>query len=104
MDPAKVFEDYWERIAAIHFKDTGTEYRGHKGQTPSREEHRRTNLYKNLGAGGVDFLQIMGIVHRNNYCGWITLDMDPPGVDEGTVAENLEINKQYMTNVLGMKL
>ena len=104
MDPIRILNDYWDRIAAIHFKDTSREYRGHTGETPSREEHLRTNLYKNLGSGGVDFVEIMKVIRDNDYCGWITVDMDPPRADEGSIEDNLEINKQYLTEVLKIAL
>lgn len=55
MNPLRIMTDYFSRIAAVHFKDAAPKYRDYRGTTPTREEHRKANLYKNLGAGGVDF-------------------------------------------------
>ena len=104
MDPVEIIRDYYPRIAAIHFKDTEKKYRGFKGPTPTREEHQKVNLYKNLGAGGVDFPAIFKILRGRNYQGWITLDLDPPRAGEGTIEENLQINKTYLREVLKVRL
>ena len=55
MDPVKIIGDHYDRVAALHFKDTEPKYLGHTGPTPTKELHRKVMLYKNLGAGGVDF-------------------------------------------------
>lgn len=104
MDPVQIVKDYFSRIAAIHFKDTEAKYRGYQGPTPTQEEHRKVNLYKNLGAGGVDFPAIFQILRVRNYQGWITLDLDPPRPGEGTIEENLEINKKYLGEALKVRL
>ena len=104
MDPVGIIRDYYSRVAAIHFKDTEARYRGHRGPTPTQEEHRKVNLYKNLGAGGVDFPAIFRILRERNYQGWITLDLDPPRPGEGTIDQNLAVNKKYLTEVLQVKL
>lgn len=104
MDPLQIMKDYYSRIAAVHFKDTEAKYRGHKGPTPAQEEHRKVNLYKNLGAGGVDFPAIFKMLRERKYQGWITLDLDPPRPGEGAIEENLEINKKYLREVLNVRL
>jgi inosose dehydratase len=104
MNPLHIMTDYFPRIAAIHFKDTDAKYRGYTGSTPTHEEHRKANLYKNLGSGGVDFPGIWSLLRQRNYSGWITLDLDPPRPGEGTIEENLEVNKKYLREVLGVKL
>lgn len=104
MDPLRIMTDYYPRIAAIHFKDTEAKYRGYRGPTPTQEEHRKVNLYKNLGAGGVDFPGIFKLLGQKNYQGWITLDLDPPRPGEGAIEENLEINKRYLRETLRVSL
>ncbi len=104
MDPVKIIRDYYPRVAALHFKDTEAKYRGYKGPTPTQEEHKKVNLYKNLGAGGVDFPAIFKILRERNYQGWITLDLDPPRAGEGTIEENLEINRKYLRQALNVRL
>ncbi|MBN8730924.1 MAG: TIM barrel protein [Acidobacteria bacterium] len=104
MDPLKIITDYFPRVAAVHFKDTEPKYRGHTGPTPTQEEHRKVNLYKNLGAGGVNFPAIHQLLQRRGFQGWITLDLDPPRPGDGTIDENLEINKRYLLRDLKAKL
>lgn len=104
MDPVRIIRQNYARVAAIHFKDTEPKYRGFRGPTPTREEHQRVNLYKNCGAGGVDFPAIMKLLRERNYQGWITLDLDPPRAGEGTIDENLEINRKYLREKLGVTL
>jgi hypothetical protein len=53
-DPAALIADHYDRIAAIHWKDTKASYRGYTGPTPSDDDHRRESLYKDLGTSGVD--------------------------------------------------
>jgi inosose dehydratase len=104
MDPVQIIREFYPRIAAIHFKDTDRKYRGFKGPTPTRDEHAKVNLYKNLGAGGVDFPAIFKLLGERKYQGWITLDLDPPRPGEGSIDENLEINRKYLREVLGVRL
>ena len=44
----------YNRIAAVHWKDSKSTYRGYTGPTPTRESHEKEILYKDLGANGVD--------------------------------------------------
>lgn len=104
MNPVQIMKEYYSRITAVHFKDTEAKYRGYNGPTPTQEEHRRVNLYKNLGAGGVDFPAIFRLLGERKYQGWITLDLDPPRPGEGTIEENLEINKKYLNETLKIRL
>ncbi len=103
-DPIEIVRDYYSRIAALHFKDTPARFRGHKGPPPSQEDHKKENLYKNLGTGGVDFPAIMRILRERGYRGWITLDLDPPRPGEGTIEENVMANKRYLVERLQAEL
>jgi|YNPMSStandDraft_1061717.scaffolds.fasta_scaffold47280_2 inosose dehydratase len=103
-DPFEIIRDYYPRVAALHFKDTPARYRGHRGPSPTLEEHKKENLYKNLGTGGVDFPAIMKLLRERDYRGWITLDLDPPRPGEGTIEENVLANKRYLTEVLKVDL
>ena len=99
IDPLALMIEQYGRLVAIHFKDTEGKYRGWRGPTPTQQEHRKVNLYKNLGTGGVAFPEIVKSI-RHRYRGWITLDLDPPRPGEGTIEENLEINRAYVRDVL----
>jgi sugar phosphate isomerase/epimerase len=99
MDPVKIFQDYFPRIAEIHYKDCDPVYRGNT-QTPTQAMHQHKTLYLNLGSGGVDLPAIHKIVLGHNYRGWISLDYDAPRPGEGRLEENLLINRNYLVNVL----
>ena len=77
-DPLELIRQYYDRIFAIHWKDTKAAYRGFTGPTPTREEHDQEILYKDLGSGGVDIEGIWKLLLERGYQGWITLDLDPP--------------------------
>src|SRR5713226_8019964 len=103
IDPVKCLRDHYSRIAAIHLKDAEAKYNtanGWKGPAPSEEEHNRVNLYKRLGAGGVDFPAFFRILRERNYDGWITLDFDAPRPGEGTVVEDMDRHKKYLVETL----
>ncbi len=101
-DPRAMIATYYDRLAALHWKDTRPEYRGYTGPTPTTEQHQRQILYKDLGAGGVDFPSIWSLLQERGYQGWITLDLDPPRPQEGegTVEEKILINRHYLLDTL----
>lgn len=101
-DPVELIVTYYDRLAALHWKDSKAEYRGYTGPTPTVEQHREEILYKDLGAGGVDLPAIWSIVQERGYQGWITLDLDPPRPNEGegTVEEKILINRRYLLEAL----
>ena len=102
IDPVRLISDHYSRVAALHWKDTPAKYRGQHGPTPSREEHNRVNLYKNLGTGGVDFPAILEILRERNFQGWVTLDFNQPRPGEGTIEENIGHNLNYLRDALGI--
>jgi inosose dehydratase len=101
-DPLALMSEYYDRIFAIHWKDTKASYRGFTGPTPTREEHTREILYKDLGSGGVDIPGIWSTLLDRGYAGWITLDLDPPrpAEGEGTSEEKLKINHRFLLDTL----
>lgn len=101
-DPLELMRDYYDRMAAVHWKDSKAEYRGFTGPTPTQEQHQREILYKDLGAGGVDLPGIWQQLLDRGYQGWITLDLDPPRPNEGegTVEEKIAINRRYLVETL----
>ena len=103
IDPVKCLRDYYSRIAAIHLKDAEAKYNtagGWKGPAPSEEEHNRVNLYKRLGAGGVDFPAFFRVLRERSYDGWVTLDFDAPRPGEGTVEQDMNAHKKYLLETL----
>ena len=103
IDPVKCLRDYYERVAHVHLKDCEAKYsagNGWKGPAPSQEEHERTNLYKRLGAGGVDFPAFFSVLRARGYDGWVTMDFDAPRPGEGTVKEDMDRHKKYLLETL----
>lgn len=103
-DPMEFIATHYDRICAIHWKDTKPAYRGFTGPTPTQAMHREEILYKDLGAGGVDLPAFWGAMRERGYDYWVTLDLDPPRASEGegTVAEKIAANKRYLTDTLGI--
>lgn len=101
-DPVQLIDDYYDRLAAIHWKDSKASYRGYTGPTPTKEMHAQEILYKDLGAGGVDHPAIWEMLVQRGYNGWITLDLDPPrpAEGEGSVDDKIGINCRYLREVL----
>lgn len=101
-DPLALMTQYYDRIFAIHWKDTKAAYRGFTGATPTREEHAKEILYKDLGAGGVDIPGIWNLLLERGYNGWVTLDLDPPrpAEGEGSYQDKLHINRRFLTDTL----
>ena len=103
IDPVKTLRDYYSRVASVHLKDAEAKYstaKGWRGPAPSQEEHNRVNLYKRLGSGGVDFVAFFEELRRRNYDGWVTMDFDMPRPGEGTVEEDMNRHKKYLTETL----
>ncbi|MEE2753058.1 MAG: sugar phosphate isomerase/epimerase [Candidatus Latescibacterota bacterium] len=101
-DPVQLMRDYYDRLVAVHFKDSKASYRGYAGPTPTKEMHSEEILYKDLGAGGVDHPAIYRMLVDRGYEGWITLDLDPPRPNEGegSVDDKMGINHRYLTETL----
>jgi len=107
IDPVKALRDYYPRIASIHLKDAEAKYNvanGWKGPAPSEEEHNRVNLYKRLGAGGVDFPAFFKVLRERGYDGWVTLDFDAPRAGEGSVEQDMSSHKKYLLETLHANL
>jgi inosose dehydratase len=104
-DPLELIRQYFDRIYAIHWKDTNASYRGFTGPTPTREEHAKEILYKDLGTGGVDIPGIWKLLLERKYQGWITLDLDPPrpAEGEGSYEDKLRINHRFLTDTLNVE-
>jgi inosose dehydratase len=104
IDPVKFVRDWYPRIAGVHLKDTEPKYNvakaGWKGPAPSQEEHKRVNLYKNFGAGGVDFVGFIQALRDKGYDSWISLDFDPLRPGEGDVESVMAGRRKYVMETL----
>lgn len=105
MDAVQIVSDYFPRIAEVHLKDTYPRFRGNHS-TPTRAEYHRASIYRNLGAGGVDFPAVLKILRTRNFKGWVVLDLDAPRPNDGTgtIEDNLDANVSYLRKVLHVKL
>ncbi len=103
-DPVKFLREYYPRIAGIHFKDVKPQYSpaksGWKGPAPSREQHEKENLYKDFGAGGVDFVGFVQVLREKGYDSWISLDFDPLRPDEGDFDKTMTFRRKYLVETL----
>jgi inosose dehydratase len=101
-DPLEFVDVHYDRICALHWKDTKASYRGYTGPTPTQAMHKEEILYKDLGSGGVDLPAIWRLINERGYRYWITLDLDPPRPNEGegTPEEKLRINHRFLTETL----
>jgi sugar phosphate isomerase/epimerase len=104
-DAVRIISDYFPRIAEVHMKDTYPQYRGNTS-TPTQAEHHQASLYRNLGAGGVDFPALFKELRERKFKGWVVYDLDAPRPGDGTgsVQDNLAVNINYLRNALHVKL
>ena len=106
MDAAATINEFFPRVAHIHLKDCEARYIGNSA-TPTREQHDRASVYKNLGlGGGVDFPAVFKVLRDRRFKGWVVLDFDPPRPGDGTgdIRDNLVTNVNYLRNTLGIRL
>lgn len=95
-DPLKVLERHAGRVWHVHFKDCDPAV-----ATTARTTNLgylsavRSRLFCELGAGGVDFGQVVEALKRHGYDGWIVVEQDVfPGY--GTPAESARRSRQYL--------
>jgi sugar phosphate isomerase/epimerase len=77
---------------------------GWKGPAPSKAEHERDNLYKQLGTGGVDFAGFIAALRSHGYDGWVSLDFDPVRPGDRTIPENMAFRRNYVIEKLRASL
>ncbi len=104
MDPVAVVKRHFDRIVAVHIKDTDAKYRNWKGHTPTKEEHAKASLYKPLGSGGVNFPSFFAVLREHRYAGWVTLDVDEPRPGEGSPKDYLAADTKYLTDTLHIQV
>jgi sugar phosphate isomerase/epimerase len=104
IDPVELTRAYVSRIAEFHMKDTRPVDRGgHKGPEPQREGYtdRGKRIFLELGSGGVDFPGIIAILKKNNWDGWLTVELDST---DTTPKESAAKSKKYLEEVLHLKV
>jgi sugar phosphate isomerase/epimerase len=104
IDPVELTRAYVSRIAEFHMKDTRPVDRGgHKGPEPQREGYtdKGKRIFLELGSGGVDFPGILAILKKNNWDGWLTVELDST---DTTPKESATKSKKYLEDVLHLKV
>jgi inosose dehydratase len=98
-DPLKVLERHAARVWHVHFKDcdpavAATARAGSLGYLSAV----RSRLFCELGAGGVDFGEVVAALERHGYDGWIVVEQDVfPGY--GTPAESARRSREYLRSL-----
>jgi inosose dehydratase len=95
-DPLHVLERHARRVWHVHFKDcdpavASAARTGNLGYLSAV----RSRLFCELGAGGVDFRQVVAALQRHGYDGWIVVEQDVfPGY--GTPADSARRSREYL--------
>jgi len=98
MNSAKMIDEFYPRLAEIHYKDAPPEYRN-TGKIMN--EATGIPYFRNLGAGGVDFAAVQKVLVDKGYKGWVCLDIDGGMVTAGGGPDGaLQVNKDYLVNIL----
>ncbi len=104
MDPVEMTRNYVSRIVEFHMKDTRPEDRGgHQGPTPAREGYteKGKRIFLELGSGGVDFPALLAILKKNNWEGWLTVELDST---DTTPQDSATRSKRYLEETLKLSL
>jgi inosose dehydratase len=95
-DPLSVLERHAHRVWHVHFKDCDPAVASTARATNlGYLSAVRNRLFCELGAGGVDFREVVAALRRHNYRGWIVVEQDVfPGY--GTPAESAQRSREYL--------
>jgi inosose dehydratase len=102
IDPVELTKTYVQRIVEFHLKDCRLEdLGGHKGALPKREGYtnRGKRIFYELGRGGVDFPGILAVLKKNNWAGWLTVELDSC---DTTPKQSAAQSKEYLQKVLNL--
>jgi len=67
-NPVRVIEENFSRLAAVHLKDWTAEF--------GRAYQFYPRGFAHLGAGSVPLKQVLEMLVKNNYDGWIVVEQD----------------------------
>ena len=101
MDALQLTKDYVSRIIEFHMKDCAPENRGGYKGPPLKRSSVNTNqnnlIFFPLGKGGIDYPGIKTELDRNDWKGWMTVELDMTGT---TAKHSATISKKYLEDVL----
>ena len=104
IDPVELARAYVSRIVEFHMKDTRPQDRGgHKGPPPPREGYtdKGRRIFFELGNGGVDFPGILAVLRKNDWDGWLTVELDST---DTTPKQSAAQSKKYLQAVLHLEV
>jgi inosose dehydratase len=95
-DPVRVLHDHIERVWHVHFKDCDLRVAEEaRARSLGYLAAVRAQLFCELGAGGVDFGQVVSVLKSHGYQGWIVVEQDVfPGY--GTPKESARRSREYL--------
>jgi inosose dehydratase len=98
-DPLKVLDRHASRVWHVHFKDCDPAVASTARTTNlGYLSAVRNRLFCELGAGGVDFAEVVSALRRHAYDGWIVVEQDVfPGY--GTPAESARRSREYLRSL-----
>jgi inosose dehydratase len=95
-DPVRVLHEKLDRVWHVHFKDCDVGVaRDARARGLGYLAAVRARLFCELGAGGVNFGEVVSVLKRHAYDGWIVVEQDVfPG--QGTPKESAKRNREYL--------
>ena len=98
-DPLEVLDRHASRVWHVHFKDCDPAVAQTARSTNlGYLSAVRNRLFCELGAGGVDFGEVVAALQRHGYEGWIVVEQDVfPGY--GTPAESARRSREYLRSL-----
>jgi inosose dehydratase len=96
MDVVQVLHRYKDRIGYVHLKDLK------ENVNEPFEYGKEAVFFTEMGRGTINFVPIIDCLKEINYQGWLAIEVDSPNV--GTPKESLTICRDYIENVLGIRI
>ncbi len=94
-DPVEVFSTYINRIKHVHIKDINVNV--FKNYIIEEFPEPGVHLFSEIGEGTINFPAVFQILKKNNYSGWVTVELDSTDKDPFECAK---ISAEYIKDVL----
>tara|TARA_Y100000588_G_C14150374_1_gene880274 strand:- start:574 stop:1428 length:855 start_codon:yes stop_codon:yes gene_type:complete len=97
-DPVEVCETYGDIITYVHIKDYSPDLDTEEANTPDIQGNAPSlAFFSELGEGIVDTPGFVNQLRKNNYDGWLTIELDRT---QTSPRQSLENNTRYLTDVM----
>ena len=104
IDPVKALRDYYSARRSVHLKDAEAKYSTAKRMARPCAERGASTSRSICTSGSAAAASISSPssqeLRRRNYDGWVTMDFDMPRPGEGTVEDDMNRHKKYLTETL----